>query len=112
MKQLLIMLLFTVMLCNSADKPTKVDSRFNVPVDSPRKRSKSLVGRLLFEQQSSPRSKDIITIWNNKTTDPVPGISATLCKIVRSKSVPQVDIESPEDSSSPVQEQNAAPVQS
>ncbi len=118
MKHLFLILFFTGAICLGADKPSKRDSSYqlNVPlnVDSPRKRSKSVVERILGDQltserESSPRSKDIFKIWHSKPNDPVQGVSATLCKIVRSKSVPQVDVEPPKDSSSLLaQEQHAA----
>lgn len=121
MKQLFFILLFTGVMCIGADKPGKRDSlcQLNVPtnLDSPRKRSKSVVERILGDQliserESSPRSKDIFKIWHSKPNDPVQGVSATLCKVVRSKSVPQVDVEPPRDSSSLTQEQHTATVPS
>lgn len=121
MKHLFLILFFTGAICLGADKPSKRDSscQLNVPsnVDSPRKRSKSVVERILGDQliserESSPRSKDIFKIWHSKPNDPVQGVSATLCKVVRSKSVPQVEIEPPKDSCALTQEQHAATVPS
>lgn len=116
MKHLIIVLCLFCVLCKSAadNEPKKRDSpyRLNIlgGVDSPRKRSKSVVESIVIDQlrlecESSPRSKDIFKIWNSNPQDPVPGVSATLCKVVRSKSVPHVELELTQDTSSLTQEQ-------
>lgn len=119
MKQWILLLLFNSVLSNGANdnaiNSSRSSHRLHLPVhvNSPRdKRSKSVVERalmdqLLSEQESSPRSKDIFKIWGSNPQEQLPGVSVTLCKVVRSKSVPHVEVESFKDPSPLMQEERA-----